>query len=127
MIVGGLLKEEFRCTKMLCLKSKTYCCYDSKSQKYKFSSKGLNKRALEDSGDSPMAKYRQVLDEAVNLKSKNKGFKTIKHAVATYEQTKKGQSYFYPKRGVEFDGIHTFQLFDFVISGLARFCSIVEF
>ena len=47
----GLFKEEFRCTEMLCLCSKTYCCYDSKSQKYKFSSKGLNKRALEDSGD----------------------------------------------------------------------------
>ena len=103
----GLFKEEFRCTEMLCLCSKTYCCYDSKSQKYKFSSKGLNKRALEDSGDGPMAKYRQVLDEAVNLKSTNRRFKTINHAVATYEQTKKGLSYFYPKREVECDGIHT--------------------
>ena len=54
-----------------------------------------------------MAKYRQVLDEAVNLKSTNRGFKTINHAVATYEQTKKGLSYFYPKREVECDGIHT--------------------
>ena len=47
----GLFKEEFRYTEMYCLCSKTYCCYDSKSQKYKFISKGLNKRALEDSGD----------------------------------------------------------------------------
>ena len=92
---------------MVCLCSKTYCCYDSKSQKYKFSSKSLNKRALEDSGDGPMAKYRQVLEEAVNLKSTNRGFKTINHAVATYEQTKKGLSCFYPKREVECDGIHT--------------------
>ena len=46
-----LFKEELRCTEMLCLCSKTYCCYDSKSQNYKFSSKGLNKRALEDSRD----------------------------------------------------------------------------
>ena len=103
----GLRKEDFRCTEMLCLCSKIFCCYDSKSQKYKFSSKGQNKRALEDSGDSPMAKYRQVLDEAVNLKSTNRGFKTINHAVATYEQTKKVLSYFYPKREVEYDGIHT--------------------
>ena len=103
----GLFKEEFTCTEMLCLCSKFYCCYDSKSQKYKFSSKGLNKRALEDSVDGPMAKYRQVLDELVNLKSTNRGFKTINHAVATYEQTKKGLSYFYPKREVECDGIHT--------------------
>ena len=73
---------------MLRFCSKTYCCYDSKSQKYKVNSKRLNKRALEDSGDGPMAKYRQVLDEAVNLKSTNRGFKTIIHAVATYEQKK---------------------------------------
>ena len=44
----GLFKEEFRCTEMVCLCSKTYCCYDRKSNKYKFSSKGLNKRTLED-------------------------------------------------------------------------------
>ena len=71
---------------MLCLSSKTYFC---KCLKYKFSSKVLNKRALEDSGDGLMAKYRQVLDEAVNLKSTNRQFETINHAVATYEQTKK--------------------------------------
>ena len=35
----GLFKEEFCCTEMLCLSSKTYCCYDSKSDKFKFSSK----------------------------------------------------------------------------------------
>ena len=30
----------------------------------------------------------------------------MKHSVATYEQTKKGLSYLYPKRLVEEDGIH---------------------
>ena len=54
----GLFEEEFPCTEFLCLCSKTYCCYDSNSNKYKFSSKGLNKRTLEDCGDGPMAKYR---------------------------------------------------------------------
>ena len=53
----GLFKEEFRCTEMLCLCGKTYCCYDSISKKYKISSKGLNKRTLEDCGDGPMATY----------------------------------------------------------------------
>ena len=48
---------------MLCLCSKAYFCYDSKCQKYKFISKGLSKRALEDSGDGPMAKYRRVLHQ----------------------------------------------------------------
>ena len=67
----GLFKEQFRC---MC--SKTYCCYDSKSQKFKLSSKGLNKHELKDSADYPMAKYRQVLEEAVNLKSTNRGFKS---------------------------------------------------
>ena len=44
-----------------------------------------------------MAKYRQTLDEAVNLKSINRGIKTINHAVATKKQTNKGLSYFYPE------------------------------
>ena len=92
---------------MLCLCSITYCFYDSKSQKYKFSSKALNKRALEDSWDGPMAKYRQVPDEAVKLKSTNRGFKTINHAVATYEPTKTSLSCFYTKREVDCDGKHT--------------------
>ena len=52
-----------------------------------------------------MAKYRSVLDKAINLTSTNRGFRTIKFMVATYEQTKKGLSYFYPKRQVQDDGI----------------------
>ena len=55
----GLFKEVFRSTEMLCLCSKTYCCYDSKSNKYKFSSKSLSKRTLEDCGDGPMAKIEK--------------------------------------------------------------------
>ena len=64
----GLFKEEFRCTKKLCLCSKTYCCFDKQANKYKFISKGLKKRTLEDCGDGgPMSKYRKVLEEAVKL------------------------------------------------------------
>ena len=85
----GLFKEEFTCSQMLCLCSKTYCCYDRKSNKYKFSSKGLNKRTLVDCGDGPITKYRKVVEEAVNVTSTNRGFQTMKHGVATYEQTKK--------------------------------------
>ena len=63
---------------------------------------------MEECGDGgPMPKYRKVLEEAVNVTSTNRGFGTIQHSVATYEQTKKGLSYFYPKRIVEEDGIHT--------------------
>ena len=72
------------------------------------SSKGVNKRTLEDCGDGgPMSKYPKVLEETVNVISNNIGFRTIQHSVATYEQTKKGLSYFYPKRIVEEVGIHT--------------------
>ena len=92
---------------MLCLCSKTYCCYDNKSDNFKLSSKGLNKRVLEDFGDGPKSKYRRVLDEAINLTSTNRVFRTINQMVATYEQTKKGLSYFYPKRQVQDDGFHT--------------------
>ena len=73
--------------------------------KFKLSSKGLIKRVLEDSGGGPISKYRRVLDEAVNLTSTNRGFRTINHMVATYEQTKEGLGYFYPK--AQDDGIHT--------------------
>ena len=103
----GRFKEEFRCTDMLCLCSNTYCCYDVTSIKLKFSSKGLNKRVLEQSGDGPPEKYRRVLDEKVNVTWNKKGFRTNNHSVATYEQIKKNLSYFYPKGRVESDGIHT--------------------
>ena len=65
----GLFKEEFRCTKMICLCSKTYCCYEVSSNKLKFNSKGLDKRVLEQSGDGPLEKYRRVLNEKVNVTS----------------------------------------------------------
>ena len=103
----GLFKEEFRCTEMLCLCSRTYCCYDVTSSKLKFSSKGLNKRALEQSGDGPLEKYRRDLNEKVNVTSNNGGFRTNNHFVAAYEKVKKGVSYFYKKRIVETDRIHT--------------------
>ena len=91
----------------MCLCSKTYYSYDSKCRKYTFSSKCFNKRASEDSGDGPMAKYRQVLDEVVNLKSVIRAVKTINPYIATNRKTKKDLSYFYPKREVECDAIHT--------------------
>ena len=90
----GVFEEEFSCTEMLFLCSRTYCCYDSNSNKYKFSSKSLNKRRLEDFVDGPMAKYRNVLDEFINVTSTNRRFRTAHHIAATYEQTKKGLSYF---------------------------------
>ena len=63
---------------------------------------------MEYCGDGgPMSNYRKVLEESVNVTSTKTGCRTIQHSVATYEQTKKGLSYFYPKTIVEEDGIHT--------------------
>ena len=80
----GLLKEEIRCTEMLCLCSKTYCCHHVTSDNLKFSSKCLNKRVLERSGEIPLEKYRRVLNEKVSGTSKNRGFQTNNHFVANY-------------------------------------------
>ena len=102
----GLFKEEFGCTELLCLCGKTHCCYDVNSNKPKFSSKGLNKRVLEQSDDRPLETYRIDLNEKVNVTSNNRGFGTNNHSVAIYEQVKKCLSYFYPKRIVETDGSH---------------------
>ena len=103
----GLFKEEFRCTEMLCLCSKTYCCYDVTYNKLKFSSKGVNKLVLKRSDDGPLEKYRRVLTEKVNVTLNNRGFRTNNHSVPSYEQVKKSLFYFYPKRIVESVGIHT--------------------
>ena len=54
-----------------------------------------------------MSKYRKVLQEAVNVTSTNRGFLTIQHSAATYEQTNERLSSFCPKRKVEEDGIYT--------------------
>ena len=103
----GLFKVEFRCSEMLCLCSRTYCSYDVASKELEYSSKGVNKHVLEQSGDGPLEKYRKVLTEKVNVTSNNRGFRANNHSVAAQEQVKKRLSYFYSKRIVESDGIHT--------------------
>ena len=87
--------------------SKTYCCFDVTTNKYLFSGEDLNKSLLEQSADGPSEKNRRVLDKKLNITSINKAFRTNNQAVASYEQIKKGLSYFYQKTIVESDGIHT--------------------
>ena len=50
----GLFNEDFRCFEKVCSCRKTCCWYDRKSNKFKFSGKGLNKTTLEDCGDGPI-------------------------------------------------------------------------
>ena len=63
-------------------------------------------RTREDCGVGPMSKYRKVLEEAVKVTSTNRGFRTMKHSVATYEQTEKELYYLYTKHLVEEDGTY---------------------
>ena len=74
----------------------------------KLAAKGLNKRTLEDSGDGPMSEFRDGLEDVVNVKSANRDFRTIQHAVATYGQTKEGLSNFYPKKSSAWWITHSF-------------------
>ena len=91
---------------MLCLGSKTFCFYDNKSDIFKFSCEGLNKRVIDDFGDGTMSKYRKVLDEAIKLTSTGRGFRTVNQMLARYEQVK-NDLVFFPKRQVQEDGILT--------------------
>ena len=81
---------------MIYLCRKVYGSYDSQPNQFKISSKSLNKRTLEDSGDGSMTKYHKVLGEVINVTSTIRSFRPKKHAFATIEQTKKELSYLYP-------------------------------
>ena len=103
----GVFREEFRCTGMLCLCGKTFCCCDRKSNKYKFSCKSLNKRTPEDCGDGPMSKYSKVPGESVNVTSTNRDFEHINMVWRLMNKPRKNCPIFTPKRNVEYDGIHS--------------------
>ena len=87
---------------MIALCSKTYILKQTES-KFKFSSKGANKRAL----TAPYAMFKQVLETREDLMLTNRGFRSRDNTIHTYEQTKRALSYFYCKRRVLDDGIHT--------------------
>ena len=96
--------EEFRYSEMIALCSKTYCCYDEQSDTVKLSSKWLNKNNIVE----PLAKYRKILFDVEQVYSTNRGFCVVDNKkICTYELKKLGPSYFYPKRKVCEDGIHT--------------------
>ena len=102
----GLFKEEFRCTEMVALCSKTYCCFNEPHKNVKISCKGLNQCSL--INDNPLEKYKSVLFDQEQIVTVNRGFRTVNsEKICTYEMRKKGLSYFYPKRIVDHDGIHT--------------------
>ena len=98
----GLFKVEAQGKAMIALCSKTYILKNH-NDKVKFSSKGLNKASLIE----PFQSYQQVLHTGQTKSFTNQGFQTHDNTIYTYQQTKGGLSYFYCKRKVMPDGVHT--------------------
>jgi hypothetical protein len=73
------------------------------TQEFKFSSKGISKRSVK----APMTAFRQVLKTGMSQSGHNRGFRVRNNAVFTYTQERRGFTYFYCKRKVLNDGIHT--------------------
>ena len=98
----GIFGLEFKGSKMIALCSKSNII-ENETGKQKISCKGVSKRSLM----SPMSKYEDTLfNQKLNF-STNKGFRLKNGEMCTYEQNKIGFNYFYVKREVLADGIHT--------------------
>ena len=97
----GIFKIEFNGNEMVALCSKTYII--NNDAQYKFSCKGINKRNLTDVAEI----YKSVLKTQTPRSSKNTGFRVRDNSVFTYTMMRCGFTYFYCKRQVDDDGIHT--------------------
>ena len=105
----GLFNEEFRCTERLCLCSKTYCCWDSLSNVFIFSSNGLNERTIGYNADGALANLRKVLDE--RDKNLYQSWNPLKGPLCrNLRAVKENTPFFYPNQIVEADGNHTLPL-----------------
>ena len=94
----GLIKEEFRCSEMLWVCSKSYHCYETTFNKLNLRSKGLKKRKLVQNGDVPPEKNLKLLDDRVNFTYINRSFRTKDKTAAFFKQTKRGFFYFFSER-----------------------------
>ena len=105
----GLFNLEASGKAMIALSSKAYVLdkgegqESSKGGRFKLSCKGVNKTRVVD----PYRTFETVLDTQQPWLVRNQGFRAHNNSVYTYEQEKIGLSYFYCKRRVLLDGIHT--------------------
>ena len=99
----GLFKLEFKGTQAVALCSKTYAVKCVATGLSKFSSKGVNKSKVKE----PLDTMKKVLETENPENVTNRGFRAYKNGIFTYTQEKKGFNYFYCKRVVLPDGIHT--------------------
>jgi hypothetical protein len=99
---SGLFHLEFSSGQEMCsLASKTYALKGKNTEK--FSCKGINKKRVHNVLDI----CKSVLKTKRSVSSVNKGFRLRGNKILTYSQIKFGFSYFYVKRIVCNDGIHT--------------------
>jgi hypothetical protein len=111
----GVFKLEAQGDTYIGLCSKTYLVRSDDGE-CKLSSKGVNKTAVKD----PVSIFRKVIDEKTSVSAVNKGIRLNGNTLHTYNQTKKGFSYFYCKRKVLDDGVSTVPL-DIVLKPVSRF------
>ena len=97
----SLFKEEYFGYSMIALCSKTYVI--EKNGQYKLSCKGVNKKSISE----PKAVMSKVLKDQIKQSSINRGFRAKDNTMFTYTQERVGFNYYYCKRKVEDDGIHT--------------------
>jgi hypothetical protein len=123
----GKFKEEFYGSVMVALNSKTYICAkdeedlardfppsddpDTEAERrrrrdkcrLKNSCKGLSKKT----NAFTVEHYRSVLESGEACAGVNRGFQKKNNALYTYQQTRRGLTYFYAKRRVLEDGVST--------------------
>ena len=100
----GLMKIESEGKSMFALCSKTYVLKNKKG--FKLSCKGVNKKLVQD----PHSIMQQVLSNQKPIPGAVKGFRLKGNNIFTYTQNRIGFNYFYCKRQVLADGIHTIPL-----------------
>ena len=99
---SGLFHLEFSSGEEMCaLASKTYTVQSQFC--VKCSCKGINKIMV----DKPMDILKKVLKSKKAACSINKGFRFWGNKILTYKEIKNGFTFFYIKRTVALDGIHT--------------------
>ena len=97
----GLFKTEWQGSGLVALCSKTYF---GQGDENKLSCKGLQKSK----NDLAYATYKSVLTTGVSAGGTNSGFRCAPDGrVVTYEQDRDALGYFYGKRVVHEDGVHT--------------------
>lgn len=97
-----LFKLEYEGDEMISLCSKTYVVSGDNGH-VKFSCKGVNSSSV----TAPLPMYINVLQNQATYEPVNRGFRVKDNMILTYEQTRNALSYFYCKRRVLEDGIHT--------------------